>query len=65
MRVSGSEICRPQDQRKYPDQAEPSLGPCERLDYELELGVWIGPGNALGAPISIREAADHSPATAC
>jgi fumarylacetoacetase len=30
-----------------------------RLDYELELGVWIGPGNDLGTPIPIRAAADH------
>ena len=34
----------------------PSFGPCQRLDYELELGVWIGPGNALGEPIPIGEA---------
>ena len=33
--------------------------PASRLDYELELGVWIGPGNALGEPIPIGEAAEH------
>ena len=37
----------------------PSFGPSERLDYELELGVWIGPGNALGEPIPIGEAGEH------
>ena len=42
-----------------PDASAPSFGPCQRLDYELELGVWIGPGNALGEPIPIGEAAEH------
>ena len=37
----------------------PSFGPAERLDYELELGVWIGRGNELGEPIPIGEAAEH------
>ena len=59
IRVSGIEVRRPNGQRKYPDRAEPSFGPCERLDYELELAVWVGPGNALGAPIPIDEAAGH------
>jgi fumarylacetoacetase len=42
-----------------PDAAEPSFGPTRRLDYELELGIWIGQGNALGRPVPIGEAADH------
>src|SRR5262249_48046607 len=37
----------------------PSFGPCRSLDYELELGVWIGPGNELGTPIAIADAASH------
>jgi fumarylacetoacetase len=37
----------------------PSFGPSRNLDYELELGVWIGPGNPLGTPIAIAEAGDH------
>ena len=36
-----------------------SFGPSKRLDYELELGVWIGPGNALGDRIPIGEAGQH------
>ncbi len=35
------------------------FGPSQRLDIELELGVWIGQGNALGEPIPIGDAADH------
>ncbi len=56
VRVSGAEIRRPNGQRKPPEQAAPDFGPCRNLDYELELGVWIGPGNALGAPVPIAEA---------
>ena len=56
---SGTPIRRPNGQRKRPDEAAPSFGPCRNLDYELELGVWIGPGNALGEPIPIGAAAEH------
>ena len=56
---SGTPIRRPNGQRKRPDEPAPSFGPSERLDYELELGVWIGPGNALGEPIPIGEAGEH------
>ena len=54
-----SPVRRPNGQRKRPDEDAPSFGPCRNLDYELELGVWIGPGNALGEPIPIGEAAEH------
>src|SRR5204862_1468329 len=37
----------------------PVFEPSRRLDYELELGIWIGPGNALGESIAISEAAGH------
>jgi fumarylacetoacetase len=37
----------------------PSFGPSRNLDFELELGAWIGPGNELGTAIPIAEAADH------
>jgi len=57
--VSGIPVHRPAGQRKAPTEAEPSFGPCRNLDFELELGVWIGPGNAQGAPITIGVAADQ------
>ena len=38
---------------------EPSFGPCAKLDIELELGVWIGPGNAPGEPIPVARAGEH------
>jgi fumarylacetoacetase len=57
--ASGAELRRPNGQRKGASEAVPSFGPSRGLDYELELGVWIGPGNALGTPIAIAEAANH------
>ena len=37
----------------------PSFGPSRNLDYELELGIWVGTGNALGTPIAIADAPKH------
>ncbi len=59
IRVSGTEVHRPNGQRKPQAATEPDFGPCRYLDYELEMGVWIGPGNALGAPIPVGAARDH------
>jgi fumarylacetoacetase len=60
IRPSGTPIRRPHGQRKAAgDAAPPDFGPSRRLDYELELGIWIGPGNELGTPIPIAEASDH------
>jgi fumarylacetoacetase len=56
VRVSGQPVIRPSGQRKPPEAEVPVFGPSRRLDYELELGVWVGPGNALGEPIPIDEA---------
>lgn len=57
--ISGTECRRPWGQTKAPDAVEPSFSPCKRLDYEMELGLFVGPGNGLGNSISIDEAADH------
>ncbi|NVK24157.1 MAG: fumarylacetoacetase [Gammaproteobacteria bacterium] len=57
--VSGQTFHRPVGQTKAPDAIEPSLGPCKRLDYELELGIYIGKGNDLGDAIAINEADNH------
>jgi fumarylacetoacetase len=56
---SGAPVRRPNGQRKPASESVPSFGPSRNLDYELELGVWIGPGNALGTPIPIAEAERH------
>jgi fumarylacetoacetase len=59
VRASGEPVIRPNGQRKAPDQAEPEYGPSRRLDYELELGMWIGRGNELGQPIPIGDAGEY------
>jgi len=56
---SGAPVRRPNGQRKPANETVPSFGPSRNFDYELELGVWIGPGNALGEPIPIGQAAEH------
>jgi len=56
---SGAPVCRPTGQLKSSAEAAPIVGPSQRLDYELELGIWIGPGNELGEPIAIETAADE------
>ena len=58
VRASGAEVRRPHGQLK-PADAPPSFGRTRRLDYEVELGVWIGRGNTLGEPIGIAEAHSH------
>jgi fumarylacetoacetase len=57
--LSGQPIRRPSGQTKPPQAAEPAYGPSRNLDYELEVGAFIGPGNALGQPIPIAEAEQH------
>lgn len=57
--VSGHEFHRPVGQLKAPDADKPTLAPCKRLDYELEVGIYIGQGNELGAPISLDKAEQH------
>jgi fumarylacetoacetase len=56
---SGTPVRHPSGQLKDANSAAPTFGPSRRLDYELELGIWIGPGNALGDPILIDEADRH------
>jgi fumarylacetoacetase len=56
---SGIPIRRPQGQFKAPDKEAPLFGPSQRLDYELELGIWIGKGNELGQAIPIDQAWRH------
>ncbi len=58
--VSGQSFPRPKGQtRPANGAAEPHFGPCRRLDYELEVGVFIGTGNADGETIPVAEAEAH------
>ncbi|HLR78463.1 MAG TPA: fumarylacetoacetate hydrolase family protein, partial [Burkholderiaceae bacterium] len=58
--VSGQRFPRPVGQKRPAQEgAAPGFGPCERLDYELELGVLIGTGNLQGKPVGMDRAEDH------
>lgn len=57
--VSPTPVRRPTGQRKPPTEDIPTVGPSRALDYELELAVWVGPGNALGDVISLDDAESH------
>ncbi len=60
--VSGSSFKRPKGQTWTPGapaDTAPNFGPSKRLDYELELGLMIGRGNAQGEPIDIADAEQH------
>jgi fumarylacetoacetase len=57
--VSGTDVRRPQGQFKPENAPAPLYGPTRSLDFELEVGAFVGPGNELGRPIPIAEAEDH------
>ncbi|MCO8167444.1 fumarylacetoacetase [Pseudomonas sp. 21LCFQ02] len=57
--VSGTPVHRPQGQIRPDPSQPPTLAPSQRLDFELEAGIWIGPGNAQGQPIGIAAAPAH------
>jgi len=57
--VSGTPVRRPSGQSKAPDADSPSFGPSKLLDYELEVGFYVGRGNPLGEPVGIEHAEQH------
>lgn len=57
--ISGEPIRRPSGQTKAPTADGPSFGPTRELDFELEMGFFVGKGNELGEPIPISQAEDH------
>ncbi len=57
--VSGQRFHRPMGQAMPPGAGAPVYGPCARLDYELELGIFIGRGNAQGQAITMAHCEDH------
>jgi fumarylacetoacetase len=57
--VSGTHVQRPCGQTRDNAEQPPVFGPSKRLDYELEIGCYIGPGNALGAAIPMADAERH------
>ncbi|WP_426145208.1 fumarylacetoacetase [Polaromonas sp. DSR2-3-2] len=57
--VSGQRFHRPVGQTLPPSTTQPVFGPSQRLDIELELGIFIGTGNALGEPVAMAQAEEH------
>ena len=57
--LSGTDVCRPWGQQKLPTSENPVFAPSRRLDYEVEVGAFIGVGNEMGAAIPISQACDH------
>lgn len=56
---SGTPVRRPWGQICPDESCPPVLAPSRLLDFELEVGFLVGPGNPLGEPIPITEAAEH------
>ena len=57
--LSGTDIFRPKGQTKTESEEKPSFGPSKQLDFELEMGYFIGPGSKLSEPIPINKAYNH------
>jgi len=57
--LSGGEVNRPNGQALPPGSATPTFGPSQMLDYEAEVGFFVGTGNELGSPIGIDDAEEH------
>jgi fumarylacetoacetase len=57
--LDGAPVRRPMGQRKPPDAPAPRFGPSQQLDFELELGFFVGPGNALGEPVPLERAEEQ------
>jgi fumarylacetoacetase len=56
---SGTPVRRPHGQTKGPNEERPTFGPTRQLDYELELGLYVGAGTTLGQRVAIDEAESH------
>ncbi|KAJ3343943.1 hypothetical protein HDU93_005226 [Gonapodya sp. JEL0774] len=56
---SGTPVVRPRGQRRPDATKPPVFGQCMRLDIELELGFFVGPGSNMGDSISMSDADEH------
>jgi fumarylacetoacetase len=57
--VSSTPVRRPWGQIVSNPAGPPTYAPCRLLDYELEVGAFLGPGNPMGEPIPMARAEDH------
>lgn len=56
---SGSDVRRPRGQTRADEAPAPSFGPSRLVDFELETGFFVGPGNDLGSPVPVGDAEEH------
>jgi fumarylacetoacetase len=56
--ISGTPVTRPRGQQRV-GESDPVFGPSRRLDYELEVGMFVAEGNALGSSIAVDKAESH------
>ncbi|MBB4945862.1 fumarylacetoacetase [Kitasatospora gansuensis] len=57
--VSGTDVVRPNGQRKAPSEPLPSYGPSRRLDIEAEVAFVVGAGSELGKPVALADFREH------
>ncbi len=57
--VSGTPIRRPKGQTKGPNDENPTYAPTKELDFELEMGFFVGKPSAMGETVPIEEAPDY------
>jgi fumarylacetoacetase len=57
--ASGTSVRRPQGQTSGSEKTAPAFGATRALDYELEMGAFLGPGNDLGEPVSLCDAEEQ------
>jgi fumarylacetoacetase len=56
LNISGTPVVRPSGQVLPPDAEAPVFGPCRLMDFELEMGFFVGSGNAQGEPVPVDRA---------
>lgn len=57
--ASGTGIVRPKGQTKGPGEEPPKFGPTREMDFELEMGFYVGEGSEMGKRITVSKAEDH------
>jgi fumarylacetoacetase len=57
--ASSTPVRRPRGQIKDPNANAAVFAPTRALDYEMEVGCFVGPGNPLGKSVPMAEAEEH------
>jgi fumarylacetoacetase len=57
--ISGTDVTRPKGQTAAKPAGPPTFGPSEMLDYEAEVGFFVGQGTEIGQTLSLEEAEER------